>query len=170
MENRDRGGVTTTRAAVASAGLLAVMAVAVILLLPAHTVTPEPHLAAPQHLSSTAKSLLDQRMARHGADMAELDRAVIFLDLLKAAKLADHIAAEPTLARPTGTDANELNAQLPERFFQLQDELKGNAARLASAARGYNIDDLAQAHAQVVRTCVACHGVYRDARPPAHTP
>jgi cytochrome c556 len=100
----------------------------------------------------------------------ELEHAVIFLDLLKAANLADHIAGEPTLARPSGNDANELNAQLPERFFQLQDDLKVNAARLATAARGYNIDDLAQAHAQVVRTCVACHGVYRDAPPPAHAP
>jgi hypothetical protein len=105
-------------------------------------------------------------MARHGKSMSELVQAVIVLDYPRTARLAREIAEEPRLARPLSQNANEVNVSLPEPFFQLQDELRQRAARLAEAARTRGQTELAPAFGQLTETCVSCHRVYSTGRLP----
>lgn len=144
--------------------LLSVVAVGMVaagvILLPARKIAPEHHLAEPAHLPSVARGLLKQRMARHGNDMTELMSTVAVLDFEGAAKAARHVAEEATIARPVGSDATELNAQLPERFFQLQDDLKASARTMATAAEAHDANALADSFGRLARTCVSCHQVY----------
>jgi hypothetical protein len=141
------------------AAVVGALTTAAVLLL-ARNITFEPHLAAPQHLSATVRALLDRRMARHVRDMSELERAIIVIDLANAAQIADRIAAEPLLSRPLSSDATELNAQLPEQFFILQDQLRVEAHELTAAARSGDLDRTAQSYGRLARGCLACHAVY----------
>src|SRR5947209_8073470 len=81
-------------------------------------------LPAPHYLSPTARAVLKRRMQRHGRDLIRLGSAVVLLDFEHAGKLAELIAEDAQLARPLTGDATELNNQLPEPFFVLQDELR----------------------------------------------
>ena len=118
------------------------------------------HLPPPEHLPSAARSVLKQRMERHGRDMGDLMWAVLLLDYDTTQKLARQVSTEPLLARPLSGDASELNALLPERFFTLQDELKTHAAALARVAPRHDPEAMAEAYGRLARTCVACHQVY----------
>ena len=86
-------------------------------------------------LEPAAPALLHERMRRHVEDLAQLNRAVVALDFSTTQQLADQIASEPKLGRPLQQDATELNSQLPERFFLLQDDLQRSARDLANAAQ-----------------------------------
>lgn len=141
------------------AALLAAGACALLLLAP-RPLGQEQRLPAPQHLSAAARTLLKTRMAHHGEDMRELQSAVLRIDYPRIGRAARSVASEPSLARPLSGDATELNAQLPERFFRLQDELKANADRLARAADARDPNEVADGYGRLARTCVACHQVY----------
>jgi hypothetical protein len=154
-----RHAVTIGAAALGAAATAAV-------LLPSRKIGPEPHLPPPQHLSATVRGLLDKRMARHASDMSELEKAVVLLDQARAAQLAERIASEPMLSRPT--EPSQLNAELPERFFVLQDALRADAARLAAAARAGDFEQLSKMYSQVTQTCVTCHAAYLHDQPPPH--
>jgi hypothetical protein len=133
---------------------------------PWETTPPARHLPPPAQLSPAVRSLLHDRMARHGNTMTDLVQSVILLDYDKAARLAREIAEEPRLARPLTKDASELNAQLPDRFFELQDALHTRASHLAEIARTRNGAELAPAFGQLAETCVSCHRVYEIGRAP----
>jgi cytochrome c556 len=114
----------------------------------------------PERLPAAARALLDQRMQRHGAAMSDMLWATLFLDHDSAREIAVEIASEPRLARPFERDATQLNALMPERFFELQDELVANAEALAKVAETRDADGLAEAMARLTSTCIRCHSAY----------
>jgi len=141
------------------AGLLGAVIGAGILL-GARRLAKEPHLPTPGYLPAIARGVLKNRMARHAEHMTALVQAVVLFDRPTIVEEARAIAEESTLARPTTDDATELNALLPARFFELQDELRKNARRLATASQGQDAEAVADAHAELTRTCVRCHATY----------
>jgi len=159
----------TRHASAVGAALVGALVTAVILL-GSRRLAEVPHLPQPSYLPAMARGVLDQRMARHGEHMTALLEAVVLLDYEAVIARAGAIADEPTLARPTSEDATLLNNLLPERFFELQDELRSSARRLAVAAGSRNLEALATAHADVTRACVRCHGTYLEGRPAGAAP
>jgi hypothetical protein len=114
----------------------------------------------PPALPELARQLLRRRMERHGKDAPVLWTAVTLLQRDVVAELATNIASEPRLVRPTFGHTDELNTQLPERFFVLQDVVRDRAKALAQAARGGSDEELAQAFGRLAETCVACHSAF----------
>jgi cytochrome c556 len=104
-------------------------------------------------------------MLRHGEQMNDLTFAVLHIDYAGAHQVADEIAQEPRLARPRSSDATELNASLPPRFFELQDEMTAAAETLARAARSHDTQALASAYGRLCGACVSCHDVYMHDTP-----
>lgn len=147
----------------AVAGLLGAGLATAVLLAP-RALDRAPRLPEPSYLPSAARGLLHERMRRHVEDLGALNRAVVALDYATAQQLADQIAREPKLGRPLQQDATELNSQLPERFFLLQDDLQRAARDLASAAEARDDARVISAHAGMSQTCVACHRAYVDGR------
>ncbi|MEW5740328.1 MAG: cytochrome c [Myxococcota bacterium] len=131
-------------------------------------------LRQPEYLNELARQLLRQRMTRHGKDMTRLVQAVLLLEKDVAKDLAQAIASEPRITRPSPGASDELNSALPEQFFVRQDELRERAKALAqAAAQGGSDDALAVRLGELTRTCVGCHSAYLqpsdalDAKPAA---
>jgi hypothetical protein len=144
------------------AGALAVA----LILKPTRTIPPGPELGAPTHLPALARGALHGRMQRHGQQLAALVVDAVLLDRGEVSRIAGEIYDEPRLARPLAGDA--LEGQLPERFFQLQDELRAHAKRLVSAAAAdAPTARLADELAGLTKTCVACHDSYLHDAPAA---
>src|SRR5687768_354548 len=103
---------------------------------PARTVgvRPQPKLGEPSRISPQARELLAARMERHGDTMMWLMATVVLLKHEPVHELAQEIALEPKISRPAAGDQDTVNAALPPRFFELQDELQKRAAALAQAA------------------------------------
>lgn len=114
----------------------------------------------PPALPELARQLVRRRMERHGRDSPTLWTAVTLLQRDVVAELATSIANEPRLVRPTFGHTDELNTQLPERFFVLQDVVRDRAKALAQAARSGSDEELAQAFGRLAETCVACHSAF----------
>lgn len=127
-------------------------------------------LEPPDYLPPTARSILRQRMGRHARDMRDLVMAVLVLDRERAGEMAGRIAADVDLARPLSGDATELNALIPSRFFDLQDDLRRHAGELALAARRGDQAGMSKAYAAMSESCVDCHTVYRDGPGAAASP
>jgi cytochrome c556 len=125
----------------------------------------EPALTPPDYLNELARHLLKERMTRHRRDMSRLVQAVLVLDRAAARELAQSLANEPRITRPTPGSTDELNAALPERFFVRQDELRERAKALAAAAQHGSDDELALRFGDLVRTCVGCHSAYLERSP-----
>jgi cytochrome c556 len=119
----------------------------------------------PETLAPAARALLKERMAAHARDMGELVSAIMVLQYDGIAARADKIAADVNLSRPTTNDATQLNAQIPEKFFVRQDDLKAAARNLAEAARSQNPYKVADAYGRVSETCVRCHADFRPSLP-----
>jgi cytochrome c556 len=100
-------------------------------------------------------------MANHVRDMTDLVSAIMVLDYPTIADRAKGVASDANLARPLGGDATELNALLPDQFFQYQDDLRKNARLLATAAERMDALQVADAYGRVSESCVRCHAVYR---------
>ena len=137
--------------------------------LPLVALLPLVAFAAPKHLtepplSLTARALIHQKMVNHSKQMTDLVWAVVLLNYPQSAELAQAIAAEPRLGRPTSGDATELNSALPPRFFELQDELRTRAQHLETAARVRDPGATAKAYGQLAETCVSCHDAYISKR------
>jgi cytochrome c556 len=123
---------------------------------------PPRRLEAPESLPPVARDILKRRMARHADDMTHLVLAVAALDYGSVGDLAERIAGDADFARPLTDDATELNASIPARFFDLQDDLKAKSRRLAAAARAGDPIEISRAYASLSDTCIGCHAVYRD--------
>jgi len=108
-----------------------------------------------------ARALLKKRMARHAGDMNELLSATVRVDYPTILESAGRIAAEAPLSRPVSGDASEINAQIPPRFFDLQDELRMHARDLVAAAKERNPDRVASTMGALTSTCVRCHTLFR---------
>ncbi len=115
-----------------------------------------------QGLSLTARALLNRRMENHGFEMTNLMWATLLLDRPQAADISQSILSEPRLARPIVKDGSELNANLPEAFFVLQDQLVDAAKALRVVADNPKSSpvELADAFGRLTNTCVRCHAVY----------
>jgi cytochrome c556 len=128
-------------------------------------VSPTPsHLEPKQPLPPLARSFLKSRMANHARSMTDLVTAIMVLDYAAIHSGARAIAEDVDLARPLTTDASELNAQLPERFFDYQDDLRKNARALAGAADRLDALGVADAYGRLSESCVRCHAAYRAGR------
>lgn len=119
-------------------------------------------LAERESLPDEAREMLHGRMLRHGDQLVYLVTSVLLLDYASTARLADALASEPRLGRPTPEDKDTLNALLPPAFFKYQDALTVHARELAAAARKSDDAALAETFAAVTKTCVGCHSVYLD--------
>lgn len=117
-----------------------------------------------QPLPGAARAVLKSRMANHVRDMSELVSAIMVLDYPTIVDRAKAVAGDANLARPLGGDATELNALLPDKFFEYQDDLRKNAGLLAAAAERMDALAVAEAYGHLSESCVRCHGVYRGGR------
>jgi hypothetical protein len=120
------------------------------------------HLRKPDRIPPTAAALLETRMAGHGDDLEWLLANVLMLNRENVEIWSDALAKKPKLARPTTGTSDTLNALLPARFFDLQDQLQAAASSLASAAHGHDDRAMAKAFSHLTETCVACHSIYLD--------
>lgn len=125
-------------------------------------ISPPSRLEPPEHLSGTARMVLRNRMASHARDMGDLTSAIMLLQYDRIRDRADAVAADASWARPLTQDATELNSALPERFFELQDELRVQARSLSGAAEQMKALAVADAYGRLSETCVRCHAVYRE--------
>ncbi len=122
---------------------------------------PRSRLKEPDYLPPLARQLLRTRMERHGDDMMQLVMAVTLLQRERAHAIAVEIAAEPRLTRPMpGEEGGDLNAALPNQFFELQDELRQKAKAVADAALKPSDAAMATTLGRMTETCVACHSVF----------
>lgn len=124
---------------------------------------PAPTAATGRPLPAAARELLRAKMRNHSVDANLLLRSVLLLDRAEAARLADGIAAETSLARPLAGDGDQLNSLVPARFFDLQDRSRQETRALAGAARSGDDAQLGRAFARVVESCVACHAEFLEA-------
>ncbi len=131
----------------------------------ARAVAPPDRLTPPEDLPPTARAILRTRMASHARDMGTLMSNIMVLRYKKIEEGASAIAADANLSRPLTGDATELNAHLPAKFFDLQEELKERAKVLAEAAHRMSAFDVADAYGSVSETCVRCHATYREGQP-----
>lgn len=125
-------------------------------------------LPPPGYLSPVLYELLHRRMERHAADMSRLVNLVVLLRYDEISAISESIATEPRLSRPLPGEMEDLNAQLPERFFLLQEQLRERARALTEAARAKNDAALSAAFGRLTEACVACHAAYRH--DPGRTP
>ncbi len=143
---------------VATSTLVAGAIAIALILRPSRSISPRPELGTPEHIPPAARAVIRSRMQRHGEQLGNLVSRVVVLDYDGAARTAGEIYDEPTLARPLTGD--ELNAVLPERFFVLQDELRGEARRLVAAAARRDSAQLSQEFSVLTKTCISCHDLY----------
>src|SRR4051794_11691873 len=119
-------------------GLGAVIAAAlvgaVVLLAPSRRMRPERHFKPVERLSDTVRAALRTQMRTHARGMLELVSAVTVLDYEAVGVSTQRLLEEPRVARPLTGDANELNGALPARFFEQQDDLRGDLQSLDHAA------------------------------------
>jgi hypothetical protein len=112
-----------------------------------------------------ARQVVKSKMGRHDAQMRALMSRVVLLDDDGIARAAGEIFDEPALARPVAGD--ELNRLLPERFFVLQDELRGQARRLVIASGKHDREAVANEFGALAKSCVSCHEVFLHGDHPA---
>jgi len=117
----------------------------------------------PEPLSPVVRNLLKERMTTHARDMASLMSAIMTLEYSSITIRANAIAEDANFSRPLTSDASELNAQIPPKFFVRQDDLKEAARRLAGAARSHNPYKVADTYGRLSETCVRCHTDFRPA-------
>jgi len=134
-------------------------AIAVALILrPSRTIAPGPELATPERLTPAVRAVIHSKMSRHGEQLTQLVSRVVVLDYDGIARVAGAIFDEPTLARPLAGD--ELNAALPERFFEHQDALRAGAKELVTTAARRDGGRLAESFGGLMTTCLRCHDLY----------
>ena len=117
-------------------------------------------LPKPERLPATARPLWAHKRQRPGAALRDRLWAGLFHAHQSTREIALEIASEPRLARPVERDATELNALLPDAFFDLQDELLQRATDVAQLAAREDSAALANAIGGLTSTCVRCHAAY----------
>lgn len=119
-------------------------------------------LAAPGHLPLDARILLSDRMQQHGYELTNLMWAMLFLENGEVAGRADWIASSSWIADPSAAEDRALMESLPQRFFDLQNDLVERARVVAKIARAEPQDSaaLVQAFGNLYETCVRCHSIY----------
>jgi cytochrome c556 len=113
-------------------------------------------------LPDVAREFLAPRMQGHAEDMSRIMYSMLLLDGEGVGQLAEVIALEPRLSRPSAPSENTLNAMVPEEFYVLQDELARNANVLVAVASSVDPDPtvMANAYGALATTCVKCHAQF----------
>lgn len=113
-------------------------------------------------LPEAARALLTSRMQGHADQMALLFWSALFLDDVTLVKIAEELAAEPKMARPSSASDDTLNAMIPAGFFDMQDELAKNAQALVRVVSAPNHDaaEVGKAYGELATTCIRCHERY----------
>jgi hypothetical protein len=138
----------------------ALAAGALVLLAPSRRMQPERHLPAVGRVPEVARAALSTQMRTHVRGMIELVSTATVLDYDATSASVRRLLDEPRVARPMGGGADELNAQLPARFFELQDELRANLETVGRAAAVRSPDALADSLGATMKTCIHCHDAY----------
>ncbi len=135
------------------------------------TPRPLPHLEAPGDLPLAARDALALKMRNHANDLEWLFAAVLMLNHDLAEQAATGIADTPRRSRPLPGYLQSLNALLPKRFFELQEQLAQRARAVAAAAHAKDDREMSRAMGRLTETCVQCHSVYLHGRgaEPANT-
>mgnify|MGYP001826280504 CR=1 FL=1 len=107
-----------------------------------------------------ARNILNSRMQQHAVHMEKMLWSALVLDYQSVQTSAEAIAAMPKIARPTAGPQDPLNSLLPERFFELQDDLFSNAAALAIAAKDKDDKKIAESFSALGATSMSCHSLY----------
>lgn len=119
-------------------------------------------ISSGDELPDVGRALLSERMGRHSQYMKQLIWSVLFLVDDEVAEIAEEIADETKIAKPLPDYPDDLNAQFPKEFFDLQDELQVRAGALRAAAESGDDNAVAKAFGHMVETCVACHTKYLE--------
>ena len=128
------------------------------------TVLPDmPDMRAREDLPEAVRELLTARMDRHSEEMTSLMLSVVMLDYELVRTYADKFAQEPSLGRPLPGETGTVNEMLPRAFFVQQDAMKESSRSLSHAAKMRDDQQLIRAFADLTRSCIGCHAVYRFA-------
>jgi len=111
-------------------------------------------------LPPLVRKALRDKMARHGDDTTTLLHTTLRLDYPNTDKVITAMLEEGSLARPVPGDPSLVNASVPERFFDMQDEMHVAARALRDAARKNDEEGAATAFGALATSCVRCHAVY----------
>jgi hypothetical protein len=114
-----------------------------------------------EDLPAVVRDALRDRMQRHGDSMESLLWSSVNLQYELIVQRAEWVVLEPRISRPQGSESSALiNELLPRRFFDLQDELHGQAVALADAARRRDDEGIARTYGAMTSTCIRCHSLY----------
>ncbi len=119
-----------------------------------------PRLKRASPLPKLARQLLNKRMHRHGEQMEKLLWAALSINRPMVKSLAQAIADEPRISKPSSNDLSTLNHVFPKQFFALQEELRSQAVLLVAAADKSDDTAMAEAYGKLAQTCVRCHSLY----------
>jgi cytochrome c556 len=111
-------------------------------------------------LPPAARQAIARQMAEHSSKLTTLLTAVLLLDHDQVRRYASDIANAPMVARPLPGEKDTVIAQIPKRFFDLQDQLATQGKALAEAAGRHDDAQMGAAFGRLTDTCVTCHAVY----------
>lgn len=144
--------------------VLAVVVGLLVWLRPSRRVSEETRLAVAERLPEAARAALRTQMHTHARGMLELTSTATLLDYGGVRTTVARLLDEPRVARPLGRDATELNAQLPARFFTLQDQLRDELHTIDRDAAAHDPEGLAHSFGAAIQTCIHCHDAYLGGR------
>jgi cytochrome c556 len=99
-------------------------------------------------------------MKTHGEQMQQLSVATVLLRYGEIQRLAGRVADQPALGRPEKAGAGDVNAEVPEQFFLMQDNLRRSAKALAAAAAKEDDAGIARGFGDVSTSCISCHAQF----------
>jgi hypothetical protein len=110
----------------------------------------------PDVVSDEARAFLKGKMKGHNKDMRDLSIAVAIAKSSEVQRLAQGLANMPRLDR-----AAAASVKLPERFFELQDQLRKTAQELSDAGKAEDVKLSVEKYQALVAQCVSCHLSYK---------
>lgn len=144
---------------------VALLVGSIVWLTPSRRLAPEKsHWAVAERLPEAARAALKTQMHTHARGTLELTSAATLLDYETVGATVKRLLEEPRVAPPLSRDASELNAQLPPRFFALQDQLRDELQRVGRAASSRDAEALADSFGATMKTCIQCHDAFLTGR------
>jgi cytochrome c556 len=140
----------------------ALVSLSLLFLLSAGGTAPPPAANAlpGDKLSEPSRRAIGQRMRHHAEDLTDLLKAVLLLDHDGVEERARALAEAPKLSQPAPGEIDTLNASIPKRFFELQNDFVKKAKALGQTAKQHDDVKMGKAFGQLTEACVACHSVY----------
>jgi cytochrome c556 len=130
--------------------------------------TPEPppppkatySMQTPKYLTEEARQKLRASMGVHREAMAGLFNALLVLDREGVNRYAAALESQPRMVQDPKLPKDE---RIPDRVFELQDELHQRAhdlAKLVNSEEAIKTGELAGSFANLAKVCVTCHTHY----------